>query len=148
MTSQADFYIIDAQYEQERIDFLCRLVEKAWQRQLRIYIHTGTEEQARLVDETLWYFKPQSFLPHCFNQNQPREKLCKFPVVIGMNGIRFQHDDLLINISSELPSFFNEFDRYAEITHQQAEALQYSRDHYRQLNQQKIPIKHHDLRRK
>jgi DNA polymerase-3 subunit chi len=153
MISQADFYLIDADYEQERVDFLCRLVEKAWQQQLKIYIYTESSAQAEQVDEGLWHFKPQSFLPHGIEHNLAPDKRVHYPVIIGVQDTDHSdstssHSDLLINISKSLPPFYKAFQRYVEITPPQPQALQQSRQHYRTLNQEKIKIQHHDLRRK
>lgn len=153
MISQADFYLIDADYEQERVDFLCRLVEKAWQQQFKIYIYTDSSAQAEQVNERLWHFKPQSFLPHGIEQHLTVEKRIHYSVIIGIHDtqnqeIKLAHSDLLINISNFLPISYKAFNRYIEISSQQPVALQQSRLHYRILNQQNIKIQHHDLRRK
>jgi len=148
LISKADFYILEAGYEQEHLNFVCRLVETAWLRQYRIYIHTENEDQSRHIDDLLWNYKAHSFLPHCCNLDYPADLLSQFPVVIGNNGIRNHHDDLLVNLSPTLPDFFNDFNRYSEVVLNLPEKLQQSRDHYRRIQHLKIPVQHHDQRKK
>jgi len=148
LISKADFYILEAEYEQEHLDFVCRLVETAWLRQYRIYIHTENKDQSKRIDGLLWNYKPHSFLPHCCNFDCPENLLDQFPVVIGDDGVRSHHDDLLVNLSVTLPDFFNEFNRYSEVVPNLPEKLQQSREHYRQIHHLKIPVQHHDRRKK
>ena len=45
--TRIDFYILPQTAERERALFACRLAEKAWLQDYRIYIHTGSAAAAR-----------------------------------------------------------------------------------------------------
>jgi DNA polymerase-3 subunit chi len=59
-----DFYILSAQEPLQRLDFACRLVEKAYRSRCKVYIHFDTEAQAKTFDELLWNYRDNSFIPH------------------------------------------------------------------------------------
>ncbi len=61
--SQADFYIMNEVEDEQRFFIACRLTEKAMAQGLKVYIHTASEQSAQDMDDLLWSFKPESFIP-------------------------------------------------------------------------------------
>ena len=61
---KVDFYSLQQSDEQARLFFACRLTEKVLGQKLKIYIHTDSESAAQEMDDLLWSFKPESFIPH------------------------------------------------------------------------------------
>ena len=59
-----DFYITTAKNADELFSFACRLTEKAYRCHCNIYLHTDSEQQMLALDEKLWNFRANSFLPH------------------------------------------------------------------------------------
>lgn len=43
---------------------LCQVVEQAWEAGTRVYVWAASEAHAREVDELLWTFRDESFVPH------------------------------------------------------------------------------------
>ena len=48
----------------DRNHYACRLIEKAYRRQHHVYVQTSSQEHAETLDELLWTFKEESFIPH------------------------------------------------------------------------------------
>ncbi len=143
MTS-IDFYILSTSEPDARILFACRLIEKTWKLGHKVYIHTDNEKQARLVDDRLWDFRADSFIPHNLfgNNAQPSS------VEIGHGIDPKKHNDLLINMASQLPIFFSRFQRVVEVVIQHPEVLKKARENFVFYRDRGYPIRNHDLRKK
>lgn len=142
--AKADFYILNKSDHSDRLSFLARLTEKALKLGHKIYIHTDTPQQATDIDDYLWSYKIESFLPHGLsNENVPLA-----PVVIGSSEDCGPHNDLLINLASQLPSFYKRFNRIAEIVIQNDAILNELRSHYRQIKNDGTEALIHDFRKK
>lgn len=110
--SKVSFYLLKQGQAAERYLFACRLCEKISAQKLKIYLHTDTYEQATYLDDLLWSFRPDSFLPHCLLGADIDEEVS---IRIG-HGENFQKNfDVLINLSEQVPAFYGQFDRVAEI---------------------------------
>ena len=132
--AQADFYVLDKADDHSRYLTVCRLVEKAFRQGHRIHIHTGTAEQAQELDEWLWSFRPDSFIPHSL---QEAPEATDAPVTLGCGSLMRELDSgseptpLLINLALEIPDFFSRFQRIAEVVVQKPDILSATRDHFR-----------------
>jgi len=146
--AKADFYILNKSDHHARLEFLCRLIEKATGLGHSIYIHTNDLQQATEIDDYLWSYKIDSFLPHDLNPNnlEPKEKPSA-PVTIGFSAQCEHHNDLLINFASKLPGFYNNFNRIAEIVIQNDTILKELRTHYREIKSKGIEATIHDFRK-
>ncbi|WP_250657632.1 DNA polymerase III subunit chi [Alkalimarinus coralli] len=142
--AKADFYILNSSDHRSRLEFLCRLIEKTTKLGHKIYIHTNNEQQATDVDDYLWTYKIESFLPHDLSTDAPPSA----PVTIGFSNDCQYHNDLLINLASELPAFYKNFERVAEIVTQDDKTLKELRSHYRQIKNDGIEALIHDFRQK
>ncbi len=61
----ADFYLIDKpRFRENPLLLVCELAKKAFEAQLPTLIHCRSREQAEQLDELLWEFDPDAFLPH------------------------------------------------------------------------------------
>ena len=110
--TQIDFYILADTTPIAGPMFACKLVDKAYHLKHSIYVHTSNQPQAQQMDELLWTFNPGSFLPH--EVNIP-DKDFEEPIIIGYPEQSTGLHDVLINLDNEVPSFFGQFERVAEI---------------------------------
>lgn len=106
------FYILKGNQEHDRQVFACRLAEKAYKLGHQVYIQTQNDEQAEQLNQTLWSFRADSFVPHQIDDGQKNEDC---PILIGHNTKPPRLMDLLINLDSEQPLFFSQFERMAEL---------------------------------
>jgi DNA polymerase III subunit chi len=61
----ADFYLIDKpRFRENPLLLVCELAKKAFEAQLPTLIHCRSREQAEQLDELLWEFDADAFLPH------------------------------------------------------------------------------------
>jgi len=127
--TRVDFYILANDAPQGRLQFACRLTEKAYALDHRVYAHTTSPEEAATLDELLWTFRQGSFIPHSRLENDTESRA---PVTIGMPERCLQEGDLLINLSAAAPDFATNFSRVAEIVAGNEKARQAGRDRYKQ----------------
>ncbi len=129
--TQVDFYILEADSDDARLQLACRIVDKATQLDHHVFIHSTSDEEARRLDELLWTFSQGSFIPHRVVREAlaepPRE-----PVLIGLNQQPAPGRwDVLINLGMDVPEFFSRYERVAEVVDGNAARRARSRERYR-----------------
>jgi len=138
--TRVDFYILDEDAGENRQHYACRLTDKAYRQGRKVYIHTSSQAEAQMLDRLLWTFRDQSFVPHGIAGATDPDIT---PVIIGEQEPPEQADDVLINLSAEVPPFFSRFERVAEIVDQQEEIKQASRKHYQFYRDRGYPLNTH-----
>ena len=63
MATRVDFYVLASGGERDRLRAACRIVEKAWQQGHTVWLTAESERQAEQMDQLLWTFKQDSFVP-------------------------------------------------------------------------------------
>ena len=128
-----DFYILPGSQPDDRHQFACCLVEKAWHRGHRIHVHTESQDEARWLDQLLWQFREDSFIPH---RLQGDDSLKNTPVTIDWQVDSLeQHDDVLINLAKTVPGQCIHFSRVSEIVIQSPDVLAATRKHYHEYRE-------------
>lgn len=143
--TKVDFYIAPVSELSECMKIACRLVEKAWRRQHNVYIHTADEQSMHAVDEMLWSFRPNSFIPHRHEQSDTTAPQSLPDVVVACSGEPGQHHDILVNLTEETPDFFGRFTRIAEIVSGNEQAKAKSRERYKYYRKRGFPLDVHQL---
>lgn len=140
--TKIDFYIIPGQTAEHRHRFACRLVEKAYKLNHKVYIHSNDSAQAKQIDDLLWSFRSSSFIPHQL-QSQTDDHL---PVIIGSSDCAIDQPGLMINLSETVPEFFSRFERISEIVVQDSGITASTRRNYRFYRDRGYPLQSHNLR--
>ncbi len=138
--TRVSFYVVQATGEIERLRVAVRLADKAFARGHRVYINTVNETQGRELDALLWTHRPESFLPHAICSDSEDE-----PIAIGWGREPRGHDDLLINLQLEIPSFFSRFHRVVEVVTQDERSLNALRRAWRFYRERGYQLEKHDL---
>jgi DNA polymerase-3 subunit chi len=138
--TRVDFYILQQAEDFARVQFVCRLVEKAWQLGNRVLIHAASSAAAQQLDNALWTFRLDSFIPH---DVLPAMQLS--PVHIGSGEDSGSHHDLLINLGASIPGFFSRFERVAEVVTQEPDMLAQSRERFRFYRERGYALETHNI---
>lgn len=143
--TRIDFYILPTAEPEDRWLFACRLIEKAYNMGHQLYIHTQDEQATASMDDALWRFRNDSFIPH-----NPIDPAMETPaaVEIGHDRDPQQHHDILINLAHQTPKFFSRFHRVAEVVIQQPEILAATRKNFSFYRDRGYPMHTHDMRSK
>jgi DNA polymerase-3 subunit chi len=142
--TQVDFYITDDNQVRAQSLLACRLTEKAYKLGHRIHINVATREQADELDNLLWEFRQGSFIPH---QHISANEALTAPVSISAGEQPSQAPDVLVNLAANVPSWFAECARVAEIVDGNHERRQASRSKYKFYRSQGCPLQSHELTR-
>lgn len=138
---KANFYLLSQEQPAEQHVFACRLCEKILSQNLNAYIHTDTEEQAQYMDDLLWSYRPESFLPHCLVGTETDEEVS---IVIGYADKYQQGFDVLINLSREVPDFHSEFKRIVEIISAAEAAKALGRERWKYYKEAGYEVQKHE----
>jgi DNA polymerase-3 subunit chi len=109
---QVDFYVLADAAPDAPARYACRLAEKAWRMGHRVYVYTDSPERARALDELLWTFRPDAFVPHGIH---PAETAQDLPVLVGSGAPPPGLDDVLVNLHPAVPAFAEGFHRVVEL---------------------------------
>lgn len=142
--TRIDFYVLPEGAAREA--FVCRLAEKAYRKEQRVYIHTASQTHAAALDGLLWTFRGGSFVPHEIHQPQA---VPESPIVIGHEGgpplAKEYQSEVLINLSDTLPEFFSRFLRVVEIVDSDADVKLKARERFRYYRERGYPIESHQI---
>ena len=144
MTERVDFYVLESTTPKQRWTFACRLTEKAYLRDLRILVLSGTAADAEVIDEMLWTFNERSFVPHVFRRHD-RPVDAATPVQITVDLDATDQADLLVNLTARLPVGLQRFPRIAEIIDADDERRRSGRERFRAYRELDLPVETHRL---
>lgn len=135
--TKVDFYILSRPPIRERWVFACKLAEKAYKQSLKVTIKV---DDPTGFSQTLWSFKPESFVPHSIKTEQ--QDLT--PVVLTESKPS-DHHDVLINLGSDVPDWFSQYDRVCEVVVQDPAILSCTRANFQFYRDRGYPLFSHKL---
>lgn len=139
---QVDFYLLtNPEYDAGWL-VACRLLEKAYNRGHRVFVYCEHANDAERIDDLLWTFKDDSFIPHNLQGEGPEPSP---PIQIGYSTEPRGFNDILLNLSTTIPPFFTKFRRIMEIVVADDAAKIISREHYRQYRAHGCQLNTHSI---
>lgn len=139
---QVDFYVLTDSDPLARLGFACRLAEKAWRLGHRVFLHTSDQTTAQHLDQLLWQFRSDAFVPHRMHPVDGPEAT----VLIGWGDEPpADQTEVLINLALTVPLFCNRFQRISEVVTNEPSVRQATRQHWRQYQEWGYPLKKHDI---
>jgi len=132
---EASFYILSSRSLPERYLFACKLIEKAYRSGQFCYVYTDSFQQCQQLDDQLWTFRKNSFIPHQIydggdNQIPDHEQT----VLIGTQTAPEKWQKLIFNLSSKYPDNLTKTERILEILDENEDLKQAGRQRFRQYN--------------
>ncbi|MBC2657595.1 DNA polymerase III subunit chi [Pseudomonas sp. MSSRFD41] len=140
--TKVDFYILPSADPAARLDFACKLTDKAWRMGHRIYLHCTDAAQRDELDARLWRFKGETFVPHGPAESEPEGQ-----IVLGLGQDPGEHADLLVNLDLKVPTFAPRFTRIAEVVVEDPTIRQAARESFRFYREQGYSLQDHRLQR-
>lgn len=142
--TRVDFYLIPGDDPQQRLLFACRLTDKAYRLGHRVYIHTESAQQTRALDDLLWTFQQNSFVPHGVHVGAGDAAL---PVQLSHDSEPDASHQVLINLAAAVPLFFSRFERVAELVNDDDGVRRQSRERYSFYKERGYPLHTHEINR-
>jgi DNA polymerase-3 subunit chi len=140
--TQVDFYILDGADSAARLDFVCRLAEKASGSGNRVYLHAADAAQAEALDALLWSFRDDSFVAHQLVGGSDDSHA---PVLLGHAHEPAAEREVLINLAAEVPPFFSRFERTLEVISDDPALRESGRARYSYYKDRGYPLRHHRM---
>ncbi|WP_422911445.1 DNA polymerase III subunit chi [Pseudomonas sp. MAC6] len=125
-----EFYVLSSAIPADRLRAACQLAMKAWRAGLPVFLRGSNAAQCSEVDELLWRFKAESFVPHSLYEEDAQA-----PVVIGLDEEPARAQGVLINLGSTLSPQVEHFSRVIEIVNQELDLLTACRENFRSYRQ-------------
>lgn len=138
--TRIDFFQIDQ--NESMLMFACRLIDKAYHQKHNIYVHTESARDSGELDDLLWTFRADRFIPHAL-----RDSGISAPVHIGHEDDPGEHRDVMVNLSGKVPHFFSRFERVTEVVPREDSKIKTARENYKFYKDRGYPLKYHDLKK-
>ena len=113
MPGQVDFYVRPESSPDALERFACRLVETVWQRGHGVLVLAPSDIDARRLDDLLWTFRDESFVPH--RRLGADGASVDEPVAVGTPGVWSGEIDVLLNLTPAVPEEAARAVRIAEV---------------------------------
>ena len=127
---RVEFYVLSSATTEARLRAACQLAGKAWKAGLPVFLRGADPAQCAELDQLLWHFRAESFIPHDLHEQDPQA-----PVVIGLDQEPAQAGGVLLNLHPQLSPHLARFSRVIEIVNQQPALLAQCRENFRQYRQ-------------
>lgn len=114
MIEQIDFYILGNADRAGKLKYACRIAQKAYQKGLKVYLHTENDLESQELDSMMWTFSQGSFIPHVIS-NDMDKNWEDYPVQLGNLGGGNQQADVLISLTDDVPGAHEKFRRIVDL---------------------------------
>ena len=136
MRINAQFFVLKQQDEStaktdDHFSLAASIAAEQYRLGHRIFIYVDDLEIAHTIDETIWSFDPDSFVPHNLQGEGPKGGA---PVEIGTTP-PVGNRKVLINLASQLPDFIRRFNQVFDFVPVEATAKQAARERFKKLRQ-------------
>lgn len=133
MPAQVIFHLLAnaGEQPQDHLQLACQQAALFYRKKQRVFIFADDQKSAHQIDELLWAFDAHSFVPH----NLPGEGLRSgSPVEISWQAPTNKRN-ILINLSSKVPEFAQQFSQIIDFVPENEELKQQARSRYRGYQQ-------------
>jgi DNA polymerase-3 subunit chi len=129
---QSTFYVLKQIDEPDtsvpaHFDLGCRLAADLFRQGKRVFIFTDSADHAHIVDEHLWCFEADSFVPHNLAGEGPRNGA---PVEISWQNPT-NHRSVLINLATLVPPCYSQFQQVIDFVPADDTLKQAARERYK-----------------
>lgn len=137
---QVDFYLLkDASLSADHL--ACRLAMMAWERRQQVFIVATGDAHLAKLDELMWQYPPDRFLPHALATDQNARKA---PVTMGLSS-DLKAVNVVINLCPEAIPQATRFNRILEIVPFVQEQRDASRAKYKTYLQLGLKPQTHEI---
>ena len=130
----------------DKLAYTCRLLKKAFSQSAQVVVSAdpSTIEQ---LDQALWTFRADAFVPHCTVQSQPMLWRHSPVVLVPSSELpdTLTHHKVLVNLGQELVKGFEAFERVIEVVTLNEEDRLQARQRWKHYATRGYPLKRHDL---
>lgn len=137
-----DFYILATPSRLKCWQFACKLLEKCYADGKRAYVLASSLEEAERFDSLLWTFREDAFIPHALYQ--PANEFAP-AIQISTSSQTLSPQEVLVNLSDQLPTSFNQYHQVIEIVFDSPAVQQLARERFRHYREHGCELTTHKL---
>lgn len=138
--NRADFYLLQGRFRDAPLDCICALATRAYRRKLPTLVLCNDLAQAEALDQRLWEFDPDLYLPH---QIAGDEDDAWVPLLLVPPGTETPLRDYIINLRPTVVASAPA--RVAELIIDDAAGRSAARERWRQYQALDFELHKHDL---
>lgn len=128
-----DFHILELNSRQKLFYFACQRIEKWIEEKARVYVHVNNQAEADALDDLLWTYKDDSFIPHAlYRPDQPTPILIQIGHEQSCPTSAENQFDAAINLSNHLIPFYSPSLHMIEMVMADPIVQQLARQRYKQ----------------
>ena len=137
MQTQVMFYLLKDDVPVEQVDtcsanyHACLQASYFYRQNQRVYIYTENKKQAEQIDEMLWAFDSNSFVPHNLVGEGPKQGAI---VEIGYQA-PLGRRPVLINLTTTVPNFANQYQYIVDFVPSDETRKQQARERFKVCRQ-------------
>ena len=120
------------------LKLVCQLIKKACLSQQKVLCLVADDQTAEQLDQLLWAFEADSFIPHGIGLDQQL-------VAISAVAEPGDHHQILVNLQGEIPTWFSRFERVIELVQPESEDEQTKRENFKFYKERGYALDFHDL---
>ncbi len=142
MEFRVSFYILkELQTIKDRDLYACRIIEKAYNNKHKVFVFLSDLEETNKFDTQLWTFSDISFVPHeIYNQANDSTQ-----ILLGYDHKPNKTNDILINLTSNIPIFYQDFNHIIEVIPNDEQLKKLARVRFKQYKQNGAKIETFDV---
>ena len=140
---RADFYLIDKdRFRAQPLLLVCELARKAYAASQPLLVLARDSAQAEALDDLLWSFDPDEYLPHQIaGEDAEEDALC--PILIATPDMDIAARPLLLNLRDQAPT--GHFDRVLEVVPADPSARGPLRERWKHYQAIGFEVNKHDM---
>ncbi|MGG6461944.1 DNA polymerase III subunit chi [Solilutibacter silvestris] len=139
---RADFYLIDKpRFREEPLLLVCELARKAFEAGLYTLVLTRDATQAEALDDLLWSFDPDAYIPHQIAGSDEDEDEAAVLIAAPDNDVALR--PLVINLRDGVVE--GTFDRVLEVVPADPAARAPLRERWKHYQSNGFDVKKHDM---
>ncbi len=125
------------------LGYACRMLRKAQAIGSQVVV-TGEGADLAALDQALWTFSAQDFVPHARVGVAAPEGLARSPIVLATDPLAAPSRALLVNLGAPVPEGFEQFERLFELVPEDEALVQAGRERWRHYKSQGHPVEKFD----
>ena len=107
-----DFYVLEADATDGRLRLACKIIDRAYRSGHTAYLWARDDHETDLLDDLLWTFSQNSFVPH--SRNSHNSDLTT-PVHIGHHPPQSGSAEVVVSVADRPVEDYSNFLRIAEV---------------------------------
>jgi len=128
MTAQVIFYRLHLRQPNGKFRLACHIANKAFQNGHKVFVSLPDPERCKSLNDLLWTFSQNSFIPHTIYSVNSSIDIEKFPVVVSCVHPPVMFSDVLLSLLDHVPSYVTQFSRIVEAIEADSEDVNRARE--------------------